>query len=160
MIQFISTGLQKVTADAIIIPVCEDKEIYTETTITALVREAKRIKEFKGRKSDEVILYHVPDVKPERVIFPGLGKYSEIKPETFRSLAGSIVQSSMTKDFSHILIVAPDEEKLNHPAELILEALLEGACLGNHIFDRYKKEKKHKVLQKIGIWTENKFKIT
>ena len=75
-------------ADAIVIPVCEDKMIYTDTTIATLIRQAQKFKEFKGRKSDEVTLYHVPDVKPERIIFFGLGKFSEINPETFRSLVG------------------------------------------------------------------------
>ncbi|MFH2065716.1 MAG: leucyl aminopeptidase [Pseudomonadota bacterium] len=153
MLQLLSTGLQKVTADAIVIPVCEDRTIYADKTIAAWIQEAKKFQEFKGRKSDEVTLYHVPEAKPKRMIFSGLGKFSEINPETFRSLIGAIVQSSIKKEFSHILIAAPDEEKLDHPIELIIEAMLEGACLGNHIFDRYKKEKKHKTLQKISALT-------
>jgi len=155
VLQLISTGLQKVTADAIVIPVCEDRTIYVDKTIVAWIQEAKKFQEFKGRKSDEVTLYHVPEVKPERIIFSGLGKFSEINPETFRGLIGGIVQSSIKKEFSHILIAAPDEEKLDHPIELIIEAMLEGACLGNHIFDRYKKEKKYKALKKIGVLTSS-----
>ncbi len=153
MLHLISTGLNKIKADAIVLPVCEDKMLYSKKEFIYLIQEAKELKEFKGCKSDEVILYNVTEVQPKRIIFLGLGKFSEISQESFRSLAGSSVQKCIQKGFSHILFVAPDENSLNHPAGVILEAMLEGACLGNHIFDRYKKEKKNNPLQKISVWT-------
>lgn len=153
MLHLISVGLSKVKADAIVLPVCEDKMLYSKKEFITLIQEAKELKEFKGCKSDEVILYNLPEVSPKRVIVLGLGKFSEINPETFRSLIGSCVQRCIQKGFSNILFAAPDENILNHPIGLILEAMLEGGCLGNHIFDRYKKEKKHKPLQKISVLT-------
>ncbi len=153
MLHLISVGLSKVKADAIFLPVCEDKMIYSKKEFISLIQEAKELKEFKGCKSDEVILYNLPEVRPKRVVFLGLGKFAEINPETFRSLIGSSIQRCIQKGFSNILFVAPDENILNHPIGLILEAMLEGGCLGNHIFDRYKKEKKHKPLQKISVLT-------
>jgi len=153
VLHFISTGLNKIKADAIVLPVCEDKMLYSKKEVISLIQVAKDLKEFKGCKSDEVILYNVAEVQSKRVIFLGLGNFSEISPESFRSLAGSSVQKCIQKGFLNILFVAPDENRLNHPVGVILEAMLEGACLGNHIFDRYKKEKKNHPLQKISVWT-------
>jgi leucyl aminopeptidase len=153
VLQLKSIGLKTATADAIVIPVCEDKMLYSEKEFVTLVQEVKKLKEFKGRKSDEIILYNLPAVKPKRVIFLGLGKFGEMKPETYRSLTGDSVKRGIQKGFSNILIAAPDENKVNHPIKVILEAMLEGACLGNHIFDEYKKDKNNKLLKKIGVLT-------
>ncbi|MBA4368615.1 MAG: hypothetical protein C0403_13370, partial [Desulfobacterium sp.] len=153
MLNLISIGLSKVKADAIVLPVCEDKMLYSKKEFVSLIQEAKELKEFKGCKSDEVTLYNLSEVRPKRVIFLGLGKFSEISPESFRSLVGSSVQKCIQKGFSNILFVAPDDNNLNHPIGIILEAMFEGACLGNHLFDRYKKEKKNNPLEKISVLT-------
>ena len=149
--QLLSTGLKQAAADAIVLPVCEDKMVYTDKTAMALIREAETLAEFKGRSKDEVILYHVPAVKAARVVFSGMGKAADLTPETFRSLAGAAVQVGIKKGFSRILMAVPDEKELALPMEAVLTAMLEGAYLGNHIFDPYKKEKKHKPLKNIGF---------
>ena len=74
MLHLISTGLNKIKADAIVLPVCEDKMLYSKKEVISLIQVAKDLKEFKGCKSDEVILYNVAEVQSKRVIFLGLGK--------------------------------------------------------------------------------------
>jgi len=110
-----SIDLKKVKTETLIIPVCEDRDIHDDKIVSSLITKAKKLKEFKGDKGEEVIFYTPPEIKADRVIFMGLGKLEKIKMEM----------------------------------PLFLEAIIEGAYLGNHLFDKYKDEKKHVPLKKI-----------
>jgi leucyl aminopeptidase len=149
MIQLTSVDIEKEKVESLVIPVCENKNVFEDKIIISLIRKAKKIKEFKGGKDDEVIFYNLPEVKAERVIFIGLGKFEKIDIETLRVLTGKAVKELIKKKLSNVLIAVPLAQKINMEMTSLLEAMLEGAYLGNHIFDKYKKEKKHIPLKKI-----------
>jgi leucyl aminopeptidase len=151
MLHLTSVDLKKVKTETLVVPVCEDKNIHAEATITALVRKAKKLKEFKGDKGDFVTLYHLADVKVVRVMFMGLGKFKKINSEALRAIAGQAVKDCVKKSLSQVLIAAPEAEKIGLTDQQLLEALMEGAFLGNHLFNKYKKEKKQKPLKKINL---------
>jgi len=144
---------EKIKTQAIVIPVCRDHEIYSDKALSELIQEAKKRKEFNGNEKDELIFFDLPRMKAERVIFVGMGKISEIKAESFRSLAGDAVRKCINKGLSDIIITVPSPSKARIEISVILEAILEGAYLGNHIFDKYKNEKKVKPLKKIRLLT-------
>ncbi|MBL7179444.1 MAG: leucyl aminopeptidase [Pseudomonadota bacterium] len=151
MIHLTSVDLKKVKAETLVIPVCQDKQIHDDATIATLVRIAKRLKEFKGEKGDQISLYNLPDVKTLRVVFMGLGKLEKVDMEALRATAGKAVMEAIKKDLSNMLIAVPAAAALNMEIQGVLESMMEGACLGNHLFDKYKKEKKHKPLKKIHL---------
>lgn len=155
MLQFKSIDLKKVKIEALAIPVCEDKDIHDDRIVSSLIVKAKKLKEFNGEKGDEAIFYNPPEVKADRVIFLGLGKLEKIDPEALRASAGRSVKRCIKKNLSEVLIAVPSAQKIEKETGLkmssALEALLEGACLGNHLFDRYKKEKKHSPLTRIDL---------
>ncbi len=151
MLQLKSVDLKKAKIETLAIPVCEDKDIHDNRTISSLIKEAKKLKEFKGKKDDEVTFYNPPDIKAERVVFLGLGKHEKVDLEALRSFAGKSIKKCIKKNLSEVLIAVPSAGKIKLEASSVLEALLEGACLGNHIFDKYKKEKKQKALKKIDL---------
>ena len=151
MLQLKSVDLKKAKIETLAIPVCEDKDIHDNRTISSLIKEAKKLKEFKGKKDDEVTFYNPPDIKAERVVFLGLGKLEKVDLEALRSFAGKTIKKCIKKNLSEVLIAVPSAGKIKLEASSVLEALLEGACLGNHIFDKYKKEKKQKALKKIDL---------
>jgi len=130
-----------------------DHELYSDKAMSLLIEEAKKRKEFKGEENDELIFFDPPGMKAERVVFIGMGKLSGIKPESFRSLAGKSVRKCINKGLSNIIIAAPSPSKVKIEISAVLEAMLEGAYLGNHIFDKYKNEKKIKPLNRIGMLT-------
>ena len=151
MLHLTSVDLKKVKIESLVIPVCEDKDIHDDETISFLIRKVKKIKEFKGEKGDEVAFYNLPEVKAVRVIFIGLGKFEKVDMEALRSMVGKAVKAVIKKKLSEILIAVPSAKKVGMEMSSILEALLEGSYLGNHLFDKYKKEKKHKPLKKINF---------
>ena len=155
MMQLKSVDLKKISVDALIIPVCEDKEIHNLRKISSLIKKAKSLNEFAGKKDDLVILYNLPGIKAERVIYYGLGKLEEISLEALRAFAGKATKESIKKKLSNILIAAPVGQNITRGIKAephsVIKALLEGACLGNHIFDKYKKEKKLKPVTEINL---------
>ncbi len=155
MLHFTSADLKQVKTEALVIPVCEDTDIHAPRTPPSLIERVKNIKEFKGEKGDEVVFYNVPEVTAARVIFIGLGKFETFDMETLRDMAGRAVKSGIKKQLSEVLITVPSAEKVKTEMGRILEALLEGACLGNHLFDKYKKEKKRKPLKRINFHVDS-----
>ncbi len=149
MLNLKSLDLKKVKIETLVIPVCEDKDIHGDRIISSLIKEVEKLKEFKGEKDDEIIFYNLPEIKAERVMFLGLGKLEKLDLETLRSFAGKTIKKCIKKNLSEVLIAVPSAKKIKIEASSALEALLEGACLGNHIFDKYKKEKKQKALKEI-----------
>jgi len=144
-----SVDLKKDKITTLVIPVCEDKDIHDDRIISSLVKKAVELKEFKGGKNEAITFYDPPAVKTKRVIFLGLGKLEKIDPEFLRQLAGRAVKKCIKNNLSQVLIAVPSARKIKLEMPSILEAMLEGGFLGNHIFDKYKKDKKHKPLKKI-----------
>ncbi|MFC1814437.1 leucyl aminopeptidase [Thermodesulfobacteriota bacterium] len=155
MLQLTSANLKKVAIETLIVPVCADKEIHADEAIVSIVRKAKKLKEFNGEKDEDVVFYKPSGLKAARVIFLGLGKLAKIDLETLRSLAGKAVKKCIKMNLAKAYIAVPSAQKIKKELPLLIEALLEGACLGNHLFDKYMQEKKHTPLKKIYFLAES-----
>jgi len=154
LLQLKSVDLKKEKVETLIIPVCEDKEIHHDKTIKALVKKAQTLDEFKGAAKDGVTFYSPAGTKVTRATVLGAGKVGKINPEALRSMAGRAVKDAIKKGFSQISIAVPTSKSLGMETSLILEAMGEGAVLGNHLFSRYKKEEKSKPLKNIFLLTD------
>ena len=135
MLQLTTVDLQKTKTETLVIPVCVDTQIYDNRALVSIINQAKKLKEFKGEKNDEVTLFGPSEVKAERVIFLGLGKLEKIDLETLRSIAGKAVKKCITKNLSQVLIAVPSEKRIKIDMSRMLTALMEGSFLGNHIYD-------------------------
>ncbi|MFC1859340.1 leucyl aminopeptidase [Thermodesulfobacteriota bacterium] len=151
MLELKSIDLNKEKTATLVIPVCEDKAIHDYDAIPSLIKKAKKIKEFAGHADEELTLYNPSGVKAERVVFLGLGKLETFSAEMLRSFSGRAVKKCIRQRFSEMLIAVPSEKKVKTDISTLMTSLLEGACLGNHLFDKYKKEKKHNPLKRIGF---------
>ena len=149
MLSLKSIDLKKVKTETLIIPVCEDRDIHDDKTISSLIAKAKKLKEFKGDKGEEVVFYTPPEIKADRVIFMGLGKLEKLNAESLRAFAGKAVKKCINMKLTEVLIGCPLAKKIKMEMLLPLEAIIEGAYLGNHLFDKYKDEKKYSSLKKI-----------
>jgi leucyl aminopeptidase len=149
MLHLKSADLKKEKIESLVIPVCEDKDIYEDKTILSLIRSAKKVKAFKGDKDDEVVLYNLSEVKAQIIIFLGLGKLEKVDMESLRTMAGKAVKGVIKKKYTEVLIAVPLAAKVKMDMKNILQAMMEGTFLGNHLFDKYKKEKKFQPLERI-----------
>jgi leucyl aminopeptidase len=153
MLHLKSGDLGKSKINTWIVPVSEDKKIHDDNTIVKLVQNVTALKEFSGKKEDEVTLYNPDGVTAQRVIFIGVGKFENFNLETFRAMAGKAIKKCMARNISQAMLIVPSEKKTGMEYPLLLEALMEGAFLGNHLFDKYKNDKQRTPLQKIHFFT-------
>jgi len=146
-----SADLKKTIVDTLAVPVCEDKNIYDDASLKAVIKKALGLKEFNGKKDETVTLYDLPEIKTRRVIFWGLGKLEKIDLEALRAVAGRIVKSCIQKELTNLWFAVPETKINGLDPSAVLKAMQEGAYLGNHLFDKYKGEKKKKALKKINF---------
>ncbi len=156
MLKLLSGDILKKKTECLVVPVCEDAEIHDDSAIIGLTKNANKIKEFNGKKGESVIFYDSANSKSERVLFVGLGQLEKVDTEALRRFAGKIVKQLIEKELTDAIICAPSPEKIHLEADVSLGALLEGAFLGNHIFDKYKKDKKAKPLKTVSVFTDSK----
>ena len=156
MLKLLSGEILTKKTQCLVVPVCENAEIHDDPAIADLIEKAKRIKEFNGKKDDSVVLYEPAAGKMERLLFMGLGKHEKIDAEALRNFAGKSVKQLIQKELSDVIICSPSPEKLDLKDEAVIVALAEGAFLGNHIFDKYKKEKKQTPVKSIFLFTDSK----
>ena len=107
MLHLTAADLKKTKIESLVIPVCEDKEIHDNKTISALIRDVMKIKEFKGDKGDEVAFYNLPEVKAVRGMFLGIGKFENIDLEALRSLTGKAIKIISKKKLAEVGIAVP-----------------------------------------------------
>lgn len=151
MLKIMPLDLGKDKVETLVIPVCEDRSIHDDKRITALAGKAGRMDEFSGEKKQKITFFSPRTFRADRVILIGMGKISELDREGLRAAAGRGVQTALAGHLSRICLCAPSEKRTGMPMADILEALMEGAFLANHVLDTYKKEKKTKQLEEIAM---------
>ena len=149
MLRLSSIDLKKTKMATLAIAVCEDKDIHDDPLISAVIKRALQLKEFNGKKDEAITLYDVPDIKAQRVILQGLGKLEKIDREALRSMAGKTVKSCIKKELTDLWFAVPAPSKLKMEMSTVLKAMLEGAYLGNHLFQKFKVEGKKEALRQI-----------
>ena len=98
MLHLTSLDLKKTKIETLAIPVCEDKNVHDDPLIEAVIKNALKLKEFNGKKDEEVTLYEFPDIKAERVILQGLGIVEKVDLESLRCMAGNALKSCIKKE--------------------------------------------------------------
>lgn len=149
MLQLTSMDLKKAKIETLAIAVCEDEVIHDDPLIETVIKKALELKEFNGKKDEIVTLYDVPDIRAQRVILRGLGKFEKINREALRCMAGKTVKSCIKKELTDLWFAVPDPERIKMDMPAILEAMQEGASLGNHLFQEFKGEEKKNPVRQI-----------
>lgn len=152
MLELISSDLTRTPVDTLAIAVCQDRAIHTNRIIVAQVARAKALEEFQGASGELTVLQSTPAIRAKRIVFLGLGKYEVIDAESLRQFAGKVVKQCIQWGLSDTTITVPAASKMPLDLKTLLTALAEGAVLGNHQFERYKKCE-HPCLKRIRLHT-------
>ncbi len=156
MLQIKTGTISESKIDSAAVLVCEDKLLYEDKKTNALIRKVKKLDESFGRKKQRLVYHDPVGIPANRVIFLGIGKYEDMGQEIFRSAAGQAVMAAMENKLSSLSVIVPDEKKIKMPFSGVVESLMEGACLANHSFDKYKKEPKSVSLKDITFYLDTK----
>ena len=146
-----TADLKKARIDTLAVAVCQDKTIYKDAVLKAAAKRALGHKEFNGKKDESLILYDVPEIRARRVIFWGLGEHANIDREALRVMAGKIVKGCLQPKPADIWFAVPESKINGLNTAALLEAMQEGAFLGNHLFSKYKQKQEKKPLKRINF---------
>ncbi|CAB5143603.1 Cytosol aminopeptidase PepA (EC [Olavius algarvensis associated proteobacterium Delta 3] len=135
----------------LVIPVCEDASIHTDRSVAALVRRAKGFDGFTGTNGERLSLYDPPRMKIRCLVFLGVGTLEQTDTEVLRSFAGNAVRLAAKRGLPDVWLAAPSGRKLGIATEDLLTAILEGAFLGNHRFNRYKADNTEKPVKTVRL---------
>ena len=149
MLKIMSMDLSREKVETLIVPVCEDAVIYDDKRMASLVKNAGKMEEFSGENKQKITFYNPAGLKVDRAILIGMGKKADLDREVLRAAAGRGVQTAVSGHLTRICIWVPSEKRTGLPMADILEALMEGAFLANHVLDTYKQEKKTRPLEEI-----------
>jgi len=155
MLKIVSGDLSRIDTTCLVILVCENSAIYSHPLICDLIQRAQRINEFKGKTGDELFLYEIGEGLPKRILFLGIGNAEKVDREALRCLAGKSLNRCIKRNLTEMTLCIPDGSAIPLDNNMMLEALAEGACLANYIFNRYKKEKK-KPLKQVAFYIGGK----
>ena len=154
MLELTTLDLKTEKTGTLVIPICEDAEIHDNRAISSLANRAKKMDEFKRGNDAELVFFDPPEISAARVICMGIGKKEKLDTEVLRSFAGKAVKACIKRNLEEIVLAAPSDKKYGAEMADILESLMEGACLGNHIYEPYKEEKKQSPLKKISVFVK------
>jgi leucyl aminopeptidase len=149
VLEFISGDVRKLKTDLLIIPVCEDKDLHQNKCLLEIIAKTDNLPEFNGEKKEELILYDPLPIAAKRALLIGLGPYKDLTAESWRKLAGQSVKLAQNKSLNDLLFAVPPARKIKLEMAGVLQALGEGAILGNHIFDHYQNDPQKKPLQNL-----------
>jgi leucyl aminopeptidase len=145
-----SSEIQKKQVEMLVIPVCEDADIHPSALMPEVMHQAKSLKEFNGADNEDIVFYAPSGVQAAQVMIIGLGKKDKIDGEVMRRACGRAIKKCIQKEIAEALFVIPFVEFNHIGPDVILEAMVEGALLGNYQFDQFKKPK-HPSLLKIAF---------
>lgn len=151
MLSFTSVALGRSEVDFLAIPVCEDVEIHDDEEIVALIAKAKGLEEFRGEAKQQIVLYDLFEGRVRRCLFVGLGPQKKITAEKLRAFTGRAVKAAMGAKRPTLTIAVPLAPALSMKPTEILQAVAEGALLGNHLFSRYKEKPKQTPLKRVSL---------
>ncbi len=134
----------------LVIPVCEDADIHPAALMPELMHQARSLKEFKAAANEDVVFFAPSGVRAAQVMIIGLGKKDRIDREIIRKACGMAIKKCIHKESLEAIFMVPVSEALDAEPGAFIEAMMEGALLGNYQFDRFKKPK-HPSLLKIGF---------
>ena len=142
-----SSEIEKKQVEMLVIPVCEDADIHSSALMPELVHQAKSLKEFSGADNEDIVFYAPSGVLAAQVMFIGLGKKDKIDGEVLRRACGRVIKKCIQKEIAEALFVVPFIEFIHTGPDVVLEAMVEGALLGNYQFDQFKKPKHPSLLK-------------
>ncbi len=149
MLKLTTADLRNLPDDTLAIPVCEDTAIHRRGPVASLVRRAARYEEFSGKAGERIVLHDPPRCGVRRVLFFGLGPVKSLTAESFRKMAGSAVKEAIARKREGLCVAVPAAKRTGLAREALVKAMMEGACLANHVYDRFRSEPKKTPLLRI-----------
>ncbi len=151
MIKLVTTDPTRFKSSLLVIAACKDTNVYEHPRLVATIQQTRRLSEFSGNRGEDILLYQPAGYTAERLMIVGLGDSHKLDPEALRAAIGKAVGRAIQQKLSNAAIAVPSPLEGGPGFDVLLDSMLEGACLANHRFDRYKSEQKTTAVKQIAF---------
>jgi leucyl aminopeptidase len=151
MITFTSVSLNKSKIDILAVPQCENRDIHDHPILKKILTTAGSLEEFSGGPEQTIMLLNPEGTRTRRCVCLGLGPAEDITADRMRTFAGQAVKAAQKSKVNRLVIAVPRAKALGLSLEALLVALMEGAILANHAFDKYKASSKIRPLRQVAL---------
>ncbi len=121
------------------------------------LQELAKSGDISAKKKEITHIHTLGLLKPERLVFTGLGKQKDLSFESLKEAFGALFQNMEKKGWTHIAIDLDSFLTETIPAEEAAFALSEAYALSTYQFDGYKKRKNEqpRQIEEITVYTES-----
>ncbi|MGH2740205.1 MAG: leucyl aminopeptidase [Actinomycetota bacterium] len=138
-VDYRSVPATKQAADLLLVPIFEGAELgpgakEVGAAYGRKVQTLLRDNGVTGKSGETFLLPAVGELKAKSVLFVGLGKKSEVDPDTVRRSAGKV--AARAARYATVASTLP--QAVGRSWEPAIQAFVEGMLLGSYRFDRYK----------------------
>lgn len=98
--------------------------------------EVIRAGDFKGKRGETQLLWVGASAAAPRIVLVGLGDEAQLDGQGAREAAAAAMAAALGRGAKRVAVLAPSSRRLRLPA--LVQALVEGAVLGNYRFDRHR----------------------
>jgi leucyl aminopeptidase len=151
MLSYSSQPLDRTPIEILAVPAAQDISLHTTPALQSVIAAARELEEFNAEKDQKVLLYDPPGTRIRRCLIVGLGPKEKIDAEMLRLFAAQAVKAAMSAKRKRLLIALPDTDELPVERTTAIKAILEGAFLSNHAFQKYKTHPNPKSLDDIAL---------
>lgn len=151
MLSYTTIPLGRTQVDDLAVPVCEDADIHDDPQVQELIAKARTLDAFAGEKDQQLVLFDLLGGQVRRCLFMGLGPHDRLTPESLRAFAGKAIKAAIGAKRKSMLIAVPLAKPLIMEVPMAVRAIMEGALLGNHAFDKYKEKPKQRPLNTLSL---------
>jgi len=138
--------------DVLILPFVEEGSnpyVRLKPSVSKLIGKIRK-KEFKSNLNEVLLVPAPDDIRPERILFLGLGKKDAVTAEKIRQAGGKafsyLRDMEMKKTALSTLVFGQLKQSPVH--------LIEGALLGLYTYKKYKKENHAKTISSLALITK------
>lgn len=125
--------------------------LYPHPFLNEATQRVREVSGGCGKVGQTFVLLQQTQHGPTSIVIVGIGKSDEIDLDRIRTALGDVVQTCMRHRMSRVVVAMPEfRTSALSPLEVV-EAAMEGACLGNYRFTRYK-EAENPLLEEVRFW--------
>ncbi len=149
----IETYPESLPSEAPIVLLCDEDGavFYPHSLLEGAIQRAKEVSGGCGKSGQTFVLLLETGKGPVTTVIVGIGKSEDIDLDRIRRALGDAAQACIKHRMRRITIAMPEFRSIAVSPSEALRAAMEGACLGNYRFTRYK-EAENPALEDVRFW--------
>lgn len=132
----------------------EGEVFYPHPLLEEAIQRARSVSSCCGKSGQTLVLLQETEKTSRTTVIVGIGTCAQIDSDLLRRALGDAVQACIRHHISRATAAIPEFRSSAVPPLEAVQAAMEGVCLGNYRFTRYK-EAEHPPLEEVRFWVKD-----